>query len=96
MDAVEKLTGAAQMKEQIMYTAFYVIAAVFLLVMGVPIFVSGLLVFGAVLYNVSKVGKNKYWFEENSSVEVGLAICYLIVVGAGVILALLYMFHVLQ
>jgi hypothetical protein len=96
MDAVERLTGAAQMKEQILYTVFYIIAAVFMLIMGVPGFVSGLLIIGAALYNVSKVGKSRYWFEENSSAETGLAIFYLIVVGAGVILAMLYLFRVLE
>ncbi len=96
MDAVESLTGAAQTKGQILYTAFYIIAAVILVVMGVPLYVSCLLIISAVLYNVSKIGKNKYWFEENSSVDMGIAIFYLIIVSAGVILALLYLFHVLQ
>ncbi len=95
MDAVERLTGVAQLKEQIMYTIFYIAAAVVLLIMGIPGFVSGLLVGGAALYNVSKVGKAKYWFEEDSGTNKAIAILYLIVVAAGVILALLYMLDIL-
>ncbi len=95
MDAMGKLTGVAQVKEQIMYSVFYIIAAVFLLIMSVPAYVPGLLVLGAVLYNVSKIGKTKYWFDDDSGTNKAIAVSYLIVIGAGVILALLYMLDVL-
>ncbi len=96
MNAIESLTDTANVKGQIMYTIFYIVAAVFLLVENVPAYVSGLLLVGAVLYNVWKIGRSKFVIEEDSTAEKAIAIGYLVVVGAGVLLALLYMSGMLQ
>lgn len=88
------LTGVANLKEQVLYSVLYVIAAVALVAMGAPGYVAFLLIFGTVLYNVSKIGKSKEWFEENGTTDWILGISYLISVGAGVIVGFLYTFGI--
>jgi hypothetical protein len=90
----ESLTASAQGKEQVLYSVLYVIAAAALVAMGAPGYVAFLLIFGTVLYNVSKIGKNKYWFEENSTTDWIIGISYLVSVGAGVIVGILYTFGI--
>ncbi len=95
MDTIEKLTGVANVKEQIFYSVLYVIAGIGMVVMGAPGYVAVLLIFGALLYNVSKIGKNKEWFEENSKTDWIIGIGYLVFVGAGVIVGFLYTFRII-
>ncbi len=94
MDTIEKLTAPAKAKEQVLYSVLYVIAAVGMVTMGAPGYVAFLIIFGAALYNVSKIGKNKEWFEENGTTDWILGISYLISVGAGVIVGFLYTFGI--
>jgi flagellar biosynthesis protein FliQ len=86
----EKLTGVANIKEQVLYSVLYVIAAVGMVVMGAPWYVAVMLFLGTVLYNVSKIGKNEAWFEEDSKTAWIIGIAYLVSVGVGVIVGLLF------
>ncbi|WAM22542.1 MAG: hypothetical protein OI715_00175 (plasmid) [Candidatus Methanoperedens sp.] len=90
----ETLTGVANLKEQVLYSLLYVIAALGMVVMGAPGYVAFLLIFGVALYNVSKFGKTREWFEENSKTDWIIGIGYLVFVGAGVIVGLLYTFRI--
>ncbi len=86
---------AALAREQTVYTLLYAVAAMILLAMRVPAFVPALLILGAGLYNVSKLGKSNHWFQENGSADWALGTSYIIVVVVGVIAAFLYLLRVL-
>jgi hypothetical protein len=91
----ETLTGVASVKGQILYSILYVIAAIGMVSMGAPGYVAVLLIFGTALYNISKFGKAREWFEENSKTDWILGIGYLVLVGAGVIVGFLYTFRII-
>ncbi len=86
---------AALAREQTVYTLLYAVAAMILLAMRVPVFVPALLILGAGLYNVSKLGKNNHWFQENGSADWAIGTSYIVVVVVGIIAAFLYLLRVL-
>ncbi len=89
------LLKAALAREQTVYTIMYAVAAMILLAMRVPTFVPALLILGAGLYNLSKLGKNNHWFQQNGTADWALGISYMFVVVVGVIAAILYLLRVL-
>jgi hypothetical protein len=91
----EKLTSVANVKEQILYSLLYVLAGIGMVLMGAPGYVAVLLGLGAVLYNISKFGKTREWFEENSKTDWTIGIGYLVLVGSGVIVGFLYTFRII-
>ncbi|MGB8217397.1 MAG: hypothetical protein WCE94_08855 [Candidatus Methanoperedens sp.] len=95
VNIAEKLTSVANVKEQILYSLLYVLAGIGMVVMGAPEYVAVLLIFGTALYNISKFGKAREWFEENSKTDWTIGIGYLVFVGSGVIVGFLYTFRII-
>jgi hypothetical protein len=91
----ESLTSPATEKGQILYTIAFIIAGVIMVSAGTGLYSGAALIFGAILYNLSKVGLNRYWFEENSSTHWAIGISYMLLVGGGIITWMLISFGVL-
>ncbi len=81
----ESLTSPVTEKGQLIYTIAFVAAGMVIASTGAGLYSGAALILGAVLFNVSKVGLNKYWFEENSTVHWAIGIAYMLLVGGGII-----------
>ncbi|HWQ96354.1 MAG TPA: hypothetical protein VN368_03165 [Candidatus Methylomirabilis sp.] len=91
----ESLTSPVTEKGQIFYTIAFVIAGVMMASTGVGLYSGAALILGAVLYNLSKIGLNRYWFEENSTKHWAIGISYMLLVGVGIITWMLISFGIL-
>jgi len=91
----ESLTSPVTEKGQIFYTIAFVIAGVMMASTGVGLYSGAALILGAVLYNLSKIGLNRYWFEENGTTHWAIGISYMLLVGGGIIAWMLISFGVL-
>jgi hypothetical protein len=91
----ESLTSPATEKGQILYTIAFVIAGAIMASTGTGLYSGGALILGAILYNLSKIGLNRYWFEENSSTHWAIGISYMLLVGGGIITWMLISFGIL-